>query len=163
MVPWHPPVYLARTGHPGSGRGEGMSRLRVYIVDDNTLFLVAASRFLADFCGVEVVGIAQSAEDGLRHIAQLQPDVVLLDHNMPGMSGLEAATRIKNAPNAPAVVIVTLGATPQLRDAALKAGCAGLVSKIDFTAEMPPLIETLVGARRSARSTDRAACRCAAD
>ncbi|MGH8630144.1 MAG: hypothetical protein ACREU7_05185, partial [Burkholderiales bacterium] len=64
MVRQGVPVYRADAEHPGSERGEVMSRLRVYIIDDNTLFLVAASRFLADFCGVEVVGIAQAAEDG---------------------------------------------------------------------------------------------------
>jgi DNA-binding NarL/FixJ family response regulator len=141
-----------------------MPRLKVYIIDDNTLFLVAASRFLSDFCGVDVVGIAQSGEDGFLHIAKLRPDVVLLDQNMPGMSGLEAAARIRAKADAPAVVMVSLGATPQLREEAAKAGCAGLVSKVDFTAEMPPLIEKLAAGKRCGASAgDREAFRCAGD
>jgi len=138
-----------------------MSRLRVYIVDDNTFFSVAATRFLSDFCAAEVVGVARSAEDALRCLEGLRPDLVLLDQNMAGMSGLEAAERIMRGPCAPSVVIVSLNATTQLRQEALKAGCEGLVSKIDFTAEMPPLIEAVSSRRRhSSGAMDRRIFRC---
>ena len=83
---------------------------------------------------------------------------------MPGMSGLEVAARINAKAGGPAVVIVSLGATPQLREEALKAGCAGLVSKVDFTAEMPPLIEKLCDGKRSgAPALDQAPSPCARD
>jgi DNA-binding NarL/FixJ family response regulator len=141
-----------------------MSRIRVYIVDDNTLFLVAASRFLADFCGAEVIGVAQSGQEALRRIVELRPDVVLLDYNMPGMSGLEAAARIKNEKNSPAVVIVSLNASAEMRERAMLAGCDGFVSKIEFTAEIPPLIEVLAARQRGALGADdQAACRCNGD
>jgi DNA-binding NarL/FixJ family response regulator len=127
-----------------------MAKLRVYLVDDNTLFLVAASRFLTDFCATEVVGVAQSAEDALQPIVDLAPDVVLLDQNMPGLSGLETATRIKAAEGAPAVIIVTLNSGEALRERALQIGCEGIVSKIEFTAEIPPLLLALDARRKEA-------------
>jgi DNA-binding NarL/FixJ family response regulator len=125
-----------------------MSRLKAYLIDDNTLFVIAASRFLTDFCGVEVVGVAQSAGEAFERISELQPDVVLVDQNLPGMSGLEAAARLKADANGPAVVIVTLNATAELRARAVRTGCDGFVSKVEFTAEIPGLIELLASKRQ---------------
>jgi DNA-binding NarL/FixJ family response regulator len=129
-----------------------MTKLRVYLIDDNTLFLVAASRFLTDFCAAEVVGVAQSAEDALQPILDLAPDVVLLDQNMPGASGLETAARIKAAEGAPAVIIVTLSSAEALRERALQIGCEGIVSKIEFTSEIPPLLLALDARRKEPRA-----------
>ncbi|HZP92293.1 MAG TPA: response regulator transcription factor [Burkholderiales bacterium] len=118
-----------------------MSQLKVFLIDDNTLFLVAASRFLIDFCKVKVVGVAQSVAEALQKIPEAAPDLVLLDQTMPGTSGLDAVSTIKKLPEHPAVILVTLNADSATREEALRAGCDGFVSKIDFTAELPPLLE----------------------
>jgi DNA-binding NarL/FixJ family response regulator len=120
-----------------------MRRLSVLIVDDNPLFAVAATRFLTDFCSVDVAGVAASGEEGIARSAELNPDIVLIDQSMSGMSGLEAGATIRTHLSPPVVVMVTLNASSAMRDKARMFGCDALVSKIEFTREMPGLIDSI--------------------
>ncbi|MEA2448255.1 MAG: hypothetical protein QOG63_187 [Thermoleophilaceae bacterium] len=78
----------------------------VLIVDDDATFRDAA-RLLLEIEGYDVVGEAADGESGVRRAAELAPDLVLLDVQMPGMNGLEAATRITAAAGGPSVVITS--------------------------------------------------------
>lgn len=120
-----------------------MTRLSVLIIDDNPLYVVAASRFLVEVCGVDVVGVAASGNEGIDRASALHPDLVLIDQRMSGMSGLEASVRLKALSQAPAVVMVSLNATRHLCDHALAQGCDAVVSKVDFARDMPSFIEAL--------------------
>jgi DNA-binding NarL/FixJ family response regulator len=131
-----------------------MRRLSVLIVDDNPLFAVAATRFLTDFCSVEVTGVAASGEEGIARTAELRPDIVLIDQSMAGISGLEAGATIRTQPQPPIVVMVTLNASSAMRDKARMFGCEALVSKIEFTSQMPELLESI---RRRITGTAQAA------
>ena len=68
-------------------RAEGGSDIRVLIVDDHQLFAEAVQITLEDF-GMEVEGIATTAEEALRAARALRPDVILLDIGLPDRSGL---------------------------------------------------------------------------
>mgnify|MGYP006290431845 CR=1 FL=1 len=76
---------------------EGTSRkIRVLVADDHKLLREALVLMLADEEGIEVVGEVSDGEEAVDAARQMQPDVVLMDVSMPGMSGLEATELIKS-------------------------------------------------------------------
>lgn len=84
--------------------------LRILIVDDEPPARARMSQLLADVAAqvtTEVVGEADSGAAALEAADRLQPDVVLLDIHMPGMSGLEAARHLAARPQPPAILFVT--------------------------------------------------------
>ena len=115
-----------------------MAMISVLLVDDSPLFLEQTSAWLSRQEGLEVVGSATSAADGLALAARLRPRVVLMDIDLPDLHGIEATRRLKSRPGAPAVVILTLHCDPDYRVAAAEAGADGLVSKSDLATELLP-------------------------
>ena len=120
-----------------------MKPKRVLLVDDNQDFLKAAKRFLRAVPGLELVGEATSGEQALELTAALHPDLVLMDCAMPGMNGLEATLRIKQQPNAPKVIMVTLHTHSALCALANKAGADGFLQKEDLVVDLPRLLASL--------------------
>jgi two-component system invasion response regulator UvrY len=120
-----------------------MSSIRVLLVDDNPKFIAAATHFLATMPGVTVAGSALSGREGLAQIANLQPNLVLMDIAMPKMSGLEATRQVKEQPHAPYVVILTMHDNPEYRAAAEIVGADGFITKSEFGAQLPSLIYSL--------------------
>jgi two-component system response regulator AlgR len=92
-------------------RGLGVSGpLRLILADDEPLARERLKALLADLAGelpVEVVAEAATGEAALAKAATIPADVVLLDINMPGITGLETARNIAALPQAPAVIFVT--------------------------------------------------------
>lgn len=77
---------------------------RAVLVDDEPLARKRLRRLLADHGGVEVAGEAGDGEAACRLIAEVKPDLVFLDVQMPGMSGFDVLTRLRERPN---VIFVT--------------------------------------------------------
>lgn len=113
----------------------------VLLVDDSTAFLAAASKFLADFCNVAVVGTAQSGEEGVRLAEAIRPDIALVDFKLPGIGGLEVVSRLKALRYPPIVIMVSFNSENEYRKASLLRGCDAFVSKTDFTDEIGPVLE----------------------
>ena len=132
-----------------------MKLKRVLLVDDNEDWLKAARRFLRAVPGLELVGAATSGEQALELTAALHPDLVLMDFAMPGMNGSAAMQRIKQQPNAPKVIILTLHSHAAFRALANEAGADGFLRKEDMVVELPRLIASLFPAGTSP-ATDRA-------
>ena len=122
-----------------------MSPIRVLLVDDNPKFIAAAVHFLATLPEVTVVGYALSAQEGLAQAANLQPNLILMDIAMPNMNGLEATRELKTWPRVPYVVILTMYDNLEYRAAAKLAGADGFVTKSEFGAQLPLLIQALFG------------------
>src|SRR3546814_17091564 len=80
--------------------------MRVLLVDDEALALDRLRTFFDNIDGVEVVGQAQDGDEALAEIARLTPDLVILDVQMPGKSGLRAAAALAVEPR-PELVFVT--------------------------------------------------------
>ncbi|HYI47576.1 MAG TPA: LytTR family DNA-binding domain-containing protein [Allosphingosinicella sp.] len=80
--------------------------MRVLLVDDESLALDRLSAFFADIEGVEVVGRAADGNQALERIRELKPDLVIMDIQMPGKTGLRAAADIDVDPR-PELVFVT--------------------------------------------------------
>jgi two-component system response regulator AlgR len=84
--------------------------LRIYIVDDEGPARARLKTLLSDIeteCPHRLVGEAAQAQQALEQIATLAPDVVLLDVQMPGMTGIEMATHLAQNGAAPAIIFVT--------------------------------------------------------
>lgn len=103
--------------------------IRVLLVDDHTLFRSGIRLLLQAQPDFEIVGEAADGLDAVKRARQLQPDVVLLDLNLPGLSGLEALPLIgEDAPNS-AVLVLTVSEEAQELVAALQAGARGYLLK----------------------------------
>lgn len=82
-------------------------RIRAVIVEDEPLAAEYLASLLEDTCQVEVVGTAIDSEAGLRLCAELRPDVVFVDINLPGRDGVSLATQIAMLPQPPRLVFTT--------------------------------------------------------
>jgi two-component system, NarL family, nitrate/nitrite response regulator NarL len=107
----------------------------VLLVDDHTLFRSGVRSLLQRHPEFTVVGEAADGVEGIKRAQQLQPQVVLLDLNMPGMSGLETLQlMLQDCPDS-AIVMLTVSEDAQDLAAALRAGASGyLLKNIDTDA-----------------------------
>jgi DNA-binding NarL/FixJ family response regulator len=102
---------------------------RVLIVDDHPIFRDGLAGLLATVPNVEVVGTAGTAEEALAALQTTQPDVVLMDINLPGASGVEATRQASQVAPSTAVLMVTMVDDDDSVYAALAAGARGYVLK----------------------------------
>jgi DNA-binding NarL/FixJ family response regulator len=108
------------------------ARVRVLLVDDQELVRAGLDMLLAGDSGVEVVGQAADGLEAVRLTDALAPDVVLMDVRMPGVDGIEATRRIRDAaePDAgPRVVILTTFDLDDYVFGAFRAGASGFLLK----------------------------------
>lgn len=82
-------------------------RPRVLIVDDDPSFL-ATARLLLEAEGLDVVGEALNGLDGVAAVAELNPDIVLVDVNLPDIDGFEVAERLADGQRAVPVVLTSI-------------------------------------------------------
>jgi DNA-binding NarL/FixJ family response regulator len=110
--------------------------MKILLVDDSPHFLKAAARFLSGIGAVEAIATASNGADAVRTVLRERPDLVFIDINMPGMSGLAAVSRIKVLEPALRVIVVSLNDCPDFRSAAEAAGADGYIAKRDFGASV---------------------------
>jgi len=84
-----------------------MGVVRVLVVDDQEPFRNAMSAVVEATEGFEVVGAVASGEESVTASAELRPDLVLMDVNLPGIDGIEATRTIRQLPDAPVVVLLS--------------------------------------------------------
>ena len=104
-------------------------KIRVLLVDDHTLFRSGIRSLLQTYPCFEVIGEAGDGREGIRLAGQLRPDVVLLDNNMPGLSGREAARlMLEEAPEARVLMLTVSEGSDDLIET-LRAGACGYLLK----------------------------------
>lgn len=102
---------------------------RVLLVDDQTLVRTGFRVILDAQPDLEVVGEAGDGLEAIAASAELAPDVVCMDVQMPGLDGLEATRRIAASPEAPAVLVLTTFDRDEYLFQALEAGASGFLLK----------------------------------
>jgi DNA-binding NarL/FixJ family response regulator len=120
-----------------------MKRIRVILVEDHTLVRAGIRSLLQTLEHVEVVAEASNGHTALQLIEQHQPEVVLLDINMPGLNGLEVARGAKRYPKV-RIILLSGHANEEYVWQALRAGVAGYLLKDAGTAELELAINAVV-------------------
>ena len=106
-----------------------MEPIRILIADDHTLFREGLRSLLASVADAEAVGEAATGQEAIDQAMALQPDVVLMDIQMPGINGIEATRRIVGTSPHIGVIVVTMFEDDDSVFAAMRAGARGYVLK----------------------------------
>jgi len=117
--------------------------IRVLIVDDIAETRENLKRVLQFEPGIEVVGAASGGREGIQMATELQPDVVIMDINMPDMDGITATEEIRRRLPFTQIVILSVQGDPSYMRRAMLAGARDFLTK-------PPVIDEFIGAVRRA-------------
>ena len=120
-----------------------MKPLSVLIADDHPLFRKKMKALLASLPAIELVGEATSGQEAVKMAVARQPDVVLMDLQMPDGGGLAATRELRRLSSNTRVLIVTLFADDDSIFAALQAGAHGYILKDADEAEMARAIRAV--------------------
>jgi len=116
---------------------------RVLLVDDQALVRTGFRVILDAQPDIEVVGEAGDGLAGVALAAELAPDVVCMDVQMPGLDGLEATSRIVENPDAPAVLVLTTFDRDDYLFRALEAGASGFLLKTSSPEQLVEAVRVL--------------------
>jgi two-component system response regulator NreC len=105
------------------------SPLRILIADDHPIFRRGLCDVIETDPSLELVGQAANGEEALHHIAELKPDIAILDVHMPRLTGLQAARRLREAESPVKLVLLTMYEDESLLNEALDLGINAYVLK----------------------------------
>ena len=116
-------------------------RKRTLIVDDSETILHAICSLLDYHNLVEVAGRAESGTQAVDAVVELKPDLVLMDADMPGMSGLRTALLLSQMAPGTEVILMSMDTSPRFRAACAGCGAKAVIYKPRFLGELSALLE----------------------
>lgn len=122
--------------------------ISVYIADDHAVVRDGLKILLNEQPDIEVVGDAADGREAVRQVAELTPDVVLMDINMPELNGIEATHQIMEGSPSTNVVILSMFATQEHIFRALQAGARGYLLKESAGVEVVQAVREVMSGRR---------------
>ena len=122
-----------------------MEKVKVLIVDDHALIREGLTKILSTEESIRVVGEAENGAQAVEQAFQMQPDVILMDINMPVTNGIEATRVIKNEKPEIGVIALTIHDQEEYLFELIKAGVSGYILK-DISPGL--LIQTIQGVAR---------------
>jgi DNA-binding NarL/FixJ family response regulator len=96
--------------------------MRIFVADDSAMLRERMIRLLSELSGIEVVGQAQDAFAAFEAICEAKPDIVTLDIELIGGSGIDVLRQIKNKDCSTVVIMLTNNSTPPYRRKCMEAG-----------------------------------------
>jgi DNA-binding NarL/FixJ family response regulator len=117
----------------------------VLIAEDHLGLAKAVCRVLSLEC--EVVGTVADGGAVLEAAQQLQPDVIVVDLNLPGINGLEVCRQVTQLNHGPKVIVFTAMSDPSLRERAFEVGASAFVSKTAANGDLLSTVKRLYADR----------------
>lgn len=117
---------------------------RVLIVDDHPMVTEGIQAILESYDDIVVVGTLGTGQEAVDQVNELDPDVILLDLNMPGLSGLNATEMILEKRPETRILILSMHDSPEYISTALSHGARGYILKDVPTDEIKTAIETVM-------------------
>ena len=125
-----------------------MPLIRILVVDDHEVVRKVICSLLSSDAGLDVVCQSADGEGAVEKAGELQPDLVLLDISLPGISGIEAGRRIRKVSPDSYIIFLSQHDSLQMVGDALRVGGHGYVTKIDAGAELLKAIRTVSEGKR---------------
>ncbi|MEW6997034.1 UvrY/SirA/GacA family response regulator transcription factor [Colwelliaceae bacterium BS250] len=122
--------------------------IKVLLVDDHDIVRMGIRRLLDDAKGIEVISEAATGEEAVKYCRDNQPDVVLMDMNMPGIGGLEATKKILRYNPDAKVVFLTVHMEAPIPTKVMQIGAAGFLTKSAGPQEMIQAIRAVNSGQR---------------
>ena len=120
-----------------------MSAIRILVVDDHEVIRRVICSLLSSDPTLDVVCQTADGEQAVLKARELQPDLVLLDISLPGMSGIEAAKRIRSSSPNSHIIFLSQHDSLQVVESAMRMGGHGYVAKTDAGSELLMAIRTV--------------------
>jgi DNA-binding NarL/FixJ family response regulator len=132
--------------------GHGPARKkRVLVVDDSATILHAICTLLEHHDLVAIAGRVEGGQEAIDAVLELKPELVLMDADMPGMSGLRTALLLSQMVPETGIIMMSMDTSPQFRSACSGCGAGAVIYKPKFLRELSNLLQRpLRGARRAA-------------
>ena len=122
-----------------------MQAIRMLLVGDNVDFVEGLRAWLLKERDIEIVGIEHSGAAAIEKVAELRPQLVLMDVTMPDMSGFRACRMIRSENGSPMIVLMTFHESETVRREAASAGADEVVGKGHIATTLLPLVRDLAG------------------
>ena len=120
-----------------------MSKIRVLLAEDHTIVRKGIRSLLDDEPSIEVVGEAANGREAVAQASALKPDIVVMDHTMPLLNGLEATRQLRKALPDVRVLILTMHTNEEYVFQFLQAGAAGYLVKQTAPTDLITAIRTI--------------------
>jgi DNA-binding NarL/FixJ family response regulator len=128
-------------------KSDGNRKIRVLLVEDHPVVRRGISMVLARHAGTEIAGEAWNGEDALRLVRELRPDVVLMDLDLPGLSGLEVAEEMHRKHSDARVILLTGHRNGALLRRAQAAGVCAFLPKESAVQEIVDAVSEVAAGR----------------
>jgi len=122
--------------------------IKIFLVDDHTLMRDGIISMLSEYSDINVVGSSPTGEEAISQIQELQPDVVLMDIMLRGMTGIEATRWIKEQNKDVKVILVSMEVKKEFLSAGIQCGINGYIPKDTDKETMIKAIRTVYGGER---------------
>ena len=130
-----------------------MLQVRTLVVDDFSSFRRRVCWMLEENPEVRLIGEAADGAEAVQKAVEFQPDLILLDSDLPKLSGIEAARQIRKVVPKSKILFVSQDSNPEVVQAAFQLGARGYVIKSDAARELLTAVKSVIqGARYVSRA-----------
>jgi DNA-binding NarL/FixJ family response regulator len=125
-----------------------MPVVQILLVDDSLPWQRFVLTYFETKPEFNVITIAPDGLEAVQKANELRPEVILMDVNLPGINGIEAARRIRRVSPGSKILFLSLHGDSEIVRAAFDAGGSGYVLKLDFNRDLIPAIRTILLGRQ---------------
>lgn len=104
-------------------------KIQIIIADDHPIFRSGLKQIIEEDEGIDIIGFAENGEKALDKIDELNPEIALLDIDMPKMTGLQVLKELKKSKSSTKVIFLTVFSSEDIFDEAMELGVSGFVLK----------------------------------